>query len=176
MFPYDLALLIIAGPTSVFKPYAKEGHEPQGRLHQGRPVLATGRHRSPPGLDDFFKAFNLVIGRGLVIHPGRHHPDAELSSASEGQPGAPRYRRLASRPGRSVRRMPIHILQGPSAPGKPGTAGQLTWSPSPSSTPDQQYVTMRQAYCYPSCDSAAQILEQTGSRLRPGSGSAADGL
>src|SRR5208337_502314 len=61
------ARLIIAGPKSAFNP--DEVAKLNAYADQGRPVLALVGNTEPTGLDDFFKAFNLVIGRGLVIDP-----------------------------------------------------------------------------------------------------------
>ena len=122
--PDDLALLIIAGPKSPFKP--DEVAKLKAYADQGRPVLALVGNTEPTGLDDFFKAFNLVIGRGLVIDPRLNfNRTLQLVFAPlKGNQGHPVTDALQS--DRAVlvpNGAPIHILgQGPSAPGKPGTA------------------------------------------------------
>jgi hypothetical protein len=122
--PDDLALLIIAGPKSPFKP--DEVAKLKAYADQGRPVLALVGNTEPAGLDDFFKAFNLVIGRGLVIDPRLNfNRTLQLVFAPlKGNQGHPVTDALQS--DRAVlvpNGAPIHILgQGPSAPGKPGTA------------------------------------------------------
>ncbi|MGA8347816.1 MAG: GldG family protein [Isosphaeraceae bacterium] len=122
--PDDLALLIIAGPKSAFKP--DEVAKLKAYADQGRPVLALVGNTEPTGLDDFFKAFNLVIGRGLVIDPRLNfNRTLQLVFAPlKGNQGHPVTDALqADRAVLVPNGAPIHILgQGPSAPGKPGTA------------------------------------------------------
>ncbi len=65
--PDDLALLIIAGPKSPFKP--EEVAKLKAYSEQRRPILALAGNTEPTGLDELFKGFNLEIGRGLVIDP-----------------------------------------------------------------------------------------------------------
>ncbi|HMF37448.1 MAG TPA: GldG family protein [Isosphaeraceae bacterium] len=122
--PDDLALLIIAGPKSPFKP--DEVAKLKAYADQGRPVLALVGNTEPAGLDDFFKAFNLEIGRGLVIDLRLNfNRNVQLVFAPlKGNQGHAVIDSLQS--DRAVlvpNGAPIHILgQGPSAPGKPGTA------------------------------------------------------
>ncbi|HMF37551.1 MAG TPA: Gldg family protein, partial [Isosphaeraceae bacterium] len=122
--PDDLALLIIAGPMSPFKP--DELAKLKAYADQERPILALVGNTEPTGLDDFFKAFNLVIGRGLVIDPRLNfNRTLQLVFAPlKGNQGHPVTDALQS--DRFVlvpNGAPIHILgQGSSAPGKPGTA------------------------------------------------------
>jgi len=121
--PDDLALLIIAGPKSPFKP--DEVAKLKAYADQGRPVLALVGNTEPAGLDDFFKAFNLEIGRGLVIDPRLNYRTVWLVFAPlKGNQGHTVTDALqADRAVLVPNGAPIHILgQGPSAPGKPGTA------------------------------------------------------
>src|SRR5271157_19109 len=121
--PDDLALLIIVGPKSPFKP--DEVAKLKAYADQGRPVLALVGNTEPAGLDDFFKAFNLAIGRGLVIDPRLNYRTVWLVFAPlKGNQGHTVTDALqADRAVLVPNGAPIHILgQGPSAPGKPGTA------------------------------------------------------
>ncbi len=122
--PDDLALLIIAGPKSPFKP--QEIAKLKVYVEQRKPILALVGNTEPAGLDELFKDFNLEIGRGLVIDP-RHNFNRTLQltfaplSGSQGHPITDSLQ--ADRAILVPNGAPIHILgQGPSGPGKPGTA------------------------------------------------------
>jgi len=65
--PDDLALLIIAGPRTPFKP--EELTKLKAYTDRGSPILALVGNNEPVGLDDFFKSFNLEVGRGVAIDP-----------------------------------------------------------------------------------------------------------
>jgi hypothetical protein len=65
--PEDVALLIIAGPRSPFKP--EELAKLKAYADQRKPILALVGNTEPAGLDEFFKEFNIEFGRGLVIDP-----------------------------------------------------------------------------------------------------------
>ena len=65
--PGDLALLIIPGPRSPFKP--EEIAKLKTYAERGGPVLVLCDNTEPAGLDEFLRSFNLEIGRGLVIDP-----------------------------------------------------------------------------------------------------------
>ena len=65
--PDDLALLILAGPRTPFKP--EELAKLKAYTDRGGHVLALVGNTEPAGLDEFFKSFNLELGRGLAIDP-----------------------------------------------------------------------------------------------------------
>jgi hypothetical protein len=65
--PDDLSLLIIAGPRTPFK--AEELIKLKIYADRGGPLLALVSNSEVAGLDEFFKSFNLVIGRGVVFDP-----------------------------------------------------------------------------------------------------------
>ncbi|QEH32849.1 ABC-type uncharacterized transport system [Aquisphaera giovannonii] len=65
--PEDLALLIVAGPKAPFKP--EEVARLKAFADRGGPVLVLAGNTEPSGLDEFLRAYNLEIGRGLVIDP-----------------------------------------------------------------------------------------------------------
>jgi hypothetical protein len=65
--PGDLALLIIPGPRSPFKP--EEIARLKAYADKSGPVLVLCDNTEPAGLDEFLRSFNLEIGRGLVIDP-----------------------------------------------------------------------------------------------------------
>jgi len=121
--PDDLTLLIIAGPRSPFK--AEEVAKLTAYADRGGPVLALVGNTEPSGLDDFFKAFNLEIGRGLVIDPRLNfNRTVQLVFAPlKGGQGHPIVDALPS--DRAVlvpNGAPIRILgQGPATPGRPGS-------------------------------------------------------
>ena len=121
--PDDLDLLIIAGPKSPFKP--EEVAKLKAYADARKPVLALVGNTEPAGLEQFFKAFNLEIGRGLVIDPRLNfNRTLQLPFVPlKGSLGHPITDGLqADRAILVPNGAPIHILgQGPSAPGKPGT-------------------------------------------------------
>ncbi len=121
--PDDLALLVIAGPRSPFKP--EETARLRAYAEQGKPVLALAGTTEPAGLDEFFRMFNLELGRGLVIDPRfNFNRNVQLIFAPlKGGRGHPITDALQS--DRAVlvpNGAPIHILgQGPSAASKPAS-------------------------------------------------------
>ncbi len=68
--PSDLSLLIVVGPKSPFKP--DELAKIKSFTDQGRPTLLLLGTESV-GLEEFLKAFNLEIGRGVVIDTGSNY-------------------------------------------------------------------------------------------------------
>ena len=58
--PADLALLIVVGPKSPFKP--DEILKLTSFTDRGKPLLLLVGNTAPSGLDDFLKSFNLAIG------------------------------------------------------------------------------------------------------------------
>ena len=120
--PDDLALLIIAGPKSPFKP--EEVAKLKAYSDERRPILALVDNIASAGLDNFFKAYNLEIGHGLVLDRLNFNRTLQLPFAPlKGNQGHPVTDALQS--DRAVlvpNAAPIHILgQGPIA-GKPGAA------------------------------------------------------
>jgi hypothetical protein len=122
--PDDLALLIIVGPKSPFKP--DELAKLKAYTDQGKPVLALVDNAEQAGMDELFKAFNLEIGRGQVIDPRLNYNRmaslifAPLKSNQAHPVTAALQSDLAVLVPHGA---PIHILgQGPVVPGKPGTA------------------------------------------------------
>jgi hypothetical protein len=120
--PQDLALLIVVGPKSPFKP--DELLKLRSFSDSGKPLLLLLGNTEPSGLDDLLKSFNLSIGPGLVIdpkynfnrnpsmvfaptNPAIKHPIADALGPDRGVllPGA----------------APIHLAntKGPGAPAEP---------------------------------------------------------
>ena len=116
--PRTSALLIVAGPKSPFKP--EEVAKLKAYADRGGPVLALVGNTEPAGLDDFFKSFNLEIGRGLVIDPGSTTTATSSWSSRflKGGPGHPITDGLqADRAVLVPNGAPIQILgQGPTGP------------------------------------------------------------
>ncbi len=65
--PQDLALLIVVGPKSTFKP--DEILKLRSFTDRGKPLLFLLGNSAPSGLEDFIKSFNLVLGKGLIVDP-----------------------------------------------------------------------------------------------------------
>ena len=65
--PQDLALLIVVGPKSPFKP--DEILKLRSFTDRGKPLLFLLGNTAPSGLEDFLKSFNLGIGKGLIVDP-----------------------------------------------------------------------------------------------------------
>ena len=70
--PDDVALLIVAGPVDPFKP--QEVARIRAYADRGGPLmlLLPGNERTT-GLEEFLKAHNLEIGKGLVLDPRSSH-------------------------------------------------------------------------------------------------------
>jgi hypothetical protein len=119
--PDDLALLVIAGPRSPFKP--EELARLQAYADRGGPVLALVGNTEPTGLEPFLKSFNLEIGRGLVIDPRLNfNRNVQLVfSLLKGATSHPITTALQSDRAILVPNgAPIHIL-GLSTPGQPAS-------------------------------------------------------
>src|SRR5262249_4591282 len=65
--PPDLSLLIVVGPRSPFQP--EELAKLKSHTDRGGPILLLLGNMEPSGLDAFLKAFNLELGRGVVLDP-----------------------------------------------------------------------------------------------------------
>jgi hypothetical protein len=65
--PDELSLLIVVGPKTPFKP--EELLKLQAYALDGRPLLVVMGNTEPSGLDELLRAFNLEIGKGLLIEP-----------------------------------------------------------------------------------------------------------
>ncbi len=65
--PADLALLVIVGPKSAFKP--EEVMKLKSFTARGKPLLLLVGNGEPSGLDEFLKSFNLLIDKGVIIDP-----------------------------------------------------------------------------------------------------------
>lgn len=65
--PPDVALLIVVGPKSPFKP--EEVVKLRSFADRRKPLLLLLGNTEPSGLDDFLKSFNLSIGKGMIIDP-----------------------------------------------------------------------------------------------------------
>jgi hypothetical protein len=63
--PKELALLIVVGPKSPFKP--DEILKLRSFADRGKPLLLLLGNTEPSGLDEFLKSFNLSIGKGLIV-------------------------------------------------------------------------------------------------------------
>ncbi len=63
--PPELALLIVVGPKSPFKP--EEILKLRSFTDRGKPLLLLLGNTDPSGLDEFLKSFNVSIGKGLII-------------------------------------------------------------------------------------------------------------
>ncbi len=122
--PDDIDLLIIAGPKTPFK--TEEVAKLKTYADQRRPILALVGNTEPAGLDDLFSAFNVQVGRGLVVDTRlKFNNMIQLVFAPlKGNQGHPITGALqADRAILVPNGAPIHILgQGPSASGKPSTA------------------------------------------------------
>jgi hypothetical protein len=118
--PDDLALLVIGGPRNPFKP--EEVAKIRAYTDRGGPVLALVGNTEASGLDEYFRSFNLEIGRGLVVDPRFNYRNLQLVFALlRGSQGHPIVDALqADRAILVPNGAPIHVLGlGPSAPGKP---------------------------------------------------------
>jgi ABC-type uncharacterized transport system len=121
--PDNLDLLIIAGPKSPFKP--EELAKLKAYAEQRKPILALVGNTEPAGLDEFFKVFNLEIGRGLLIDPRLNfNRTLQLVFAPlKGNQGHAVTDALqADRAILVPNGAPIHIMGQGSSAGKPGTA------------------------------------------------------
>jgi hypothetical protein len=65
--PEDLALLVVAAPSSPLKP--NEVDKVRAYVERGGPLLLVLGNPGPSGLEELLHSFNLEIGRGLVIDP-----------------------------------------------------------------------------------------------------------
>ena len=63
--PADLALLIVVGPKTPFKP--DELQKLTSFTNRGKPLLLLLSNTEPSGLDDLLKSFNLSLGKGMII-------------------------------------------------------------------------------------------------------------
>ena len=63
--PAELALLIVVGPRSPFKP--DEILKLRSFTDRGKPLLLLLGNNEPSGLDEFLKSFNLSIGKGIIV-------------------------------------------------------------------------------------------------------------
>jgi hypothetical protein len=121
--PDDLALLVISGPRSPFKP--DEIAKVRAYSERGGPILALVGNLEPSGLDDFLRSFNLEIGRGLVVDPRFNYRNLQLVFALlRGSQGHAIVDALqADRAILIPNGAPIHVLGlGPSAAGKPAAS------------------------------------------------------
>ena len=64
----DVALVIVVNPTDPFKP--EEAARLRAYLDRGKPALLLLGNEHPSGLEELLKAYNLEIGKGMVIDPG----------------------------------------------------------------------------------------------------------
>jgi hypothetical protein len=122
--PDDLTLLIIVGPRSPLKP--EEVAKVKTYADRGGPVLLLIGNSEPTGLDDFLRGYNLELQRGLVIDPTLNfNRNVQLIFAllRGGQVHPITASLQADRAILVPNGAPLRILgQGPSAPGKPGSA------------------------------------------------------
>ena len=143
--PDDLDLLIIAGPKSPFKP--EEVAKLKAYTDARKPVLALVGNNEPTGLDEFFKAFNLEIGRGLLIDPRLNfNRTLQLPFVPlKGNQGHPITDGLqADRAILVPNGVPIHILgQGPSAAGQTGNRADQSQPGADNLTPFRAAVVGR---------------------------------
>ncbi len=65
--PDDIELLIVAGPVDPFKP--QEAARIKTYADRGGPVLLLLGNDRPSGLEEFLKAHNLEIGKGMILDP-----------------------------------------------------------------------------------------------------------
>ncbi len=65
--PDDVDLLIVVGPADPFKP--QEAARLKTYADRGGPVLLLLGNDRPSGLEEFLKAHNLEIGKGMILDP-----------------------------------------------------------------------------------------------------------
>ena len=119
--PQDLALLIVVGPKTPFKP--DEVQKLRSFTDRGKPVLLLLGNSEPTGLDDFLKSFNLSLGKGMIIDSRVNPRDPRMVYAPV-QPGLKHAIVQAMGPNRYVLlpgAAPIEVA-GAGNPGAPGGA------------------------------------------------------
>jgi gliding motility-associatede transport system auxiliary component len=63
--PTELALMIVVGPKSPFKP--EEIQKLRSFTDRRKPLLLLLGNSEPSGLDEFLKSYNLSIGKGIIV-------------------------------------------------------------------------------------------------------------
>lgn len=113
--PDDVKLLIVAGPQDPFKP--DEAARLRAYVDRGRPLLLLLGNEHPSGLEDLLRAYNVEIGKGVVIDPKSNYNGTLEIVKVASQSGSDHPISAAMAPDRAIllqRAAPIRIVN-PSA-------------------------------------------------------------
>jgi ABC-type uncharacterized transport system len=131
--PDDVELLIVAGPADPFKP--QEVARIKAYADRGGPVLLLLGNDRPSGLEDFLKAHNLEIGRGMVLDPRASYNGDWKNVLATARSGVEHPISAAMAADRMVllpRSAPIHVAGLTARPGAAaGDSVDKTLVPSP---------------------------------------------